>query len=52
MSTKKKRFKSILIRRVGDAETVCVSVPDFSKTSAVVLLDVDTLECHPVTFGR
>ena len=38
--------------RVGDAETVCVLVPDFSKTSSVVLLDVDTLECHPVTFGR
>ena len=38
--------------RVGDVETVCVSVPDFSKTGAVVMLNVDTLECHPVTFGR
>ena len=37
---------------VGDVETVCVSVPDFSKTGAVVMLNVDTLECHPVTFGR
>ena len=37
--------------RVGDAETTCVAVPDFSKTGTVVLVNVDTLECHPVTFG-
>ena len=38
--------------RVDDVETTCVAVPDFSKTGTVVLLNVDTLECHAVTFGR
>lgn len=34
----------------GDRKVKVVSVPAFAKTGAIVLINLSTLECSPVTF--
>ena len=36
---------------VGGGKTLAVSVPSFAKTGTIVLVNVNTLECHSMTFG-
>ena len=32
-------------------KTLVVSVPSFATTGTMVLVNLRTLECHPITFG-
>lgn len=35
----------------GGGKTLAVSVPSFAKTGTIALVNVNTLECHSMTFG-
>jgi DNA polymerase delta subunit 2 len=44
-------FGSRLVRGEGGQVTRCVAVPDFSASGCVVLVNLATLDCHPLRFG-
>lgn len=35
----------------GGGQVRLVSVPNFSRTGTIVLLNLRTLQCHPITFA-
>lgn len=45
------RFEAKRVSGPNGQTVVLVSVPDFCKTRTFVLLDLNTLDCHPVTVG-
>ena len=44
-------FEASLCKGPGGQVTRCVAVPSFARTSTAVLLNLDTLECHPIGFA-
>jgi DNA polymerase delta subunit 2 len=45
------KFGARMVQRSGGGQTLAVSVPSFAQTGTIVLVNLSTLECHPITFG-